>query len=147
MTVDATARYTPLTRHQMAWRAAQEGESGAPGDRSRRPTAILCANDLMAIGVMRYCREAGIAIPGDLSLTGFDDIAGAEFLQPALSTVAQPAHDMGKAAARLLLHRVGVRAAGAAFLAAACTAAFIGYSEFMGARVYTGAGARERSGL
>ncbi len=93
----------------------QSGYRGAAallsGDRSRRPTAILCANDLMAIGVMRYCREAGIAIPGDLSLTGFDDIAGAEFLQPALSTVAQPAHDMGKAAARLLLHRVGVRAA------------------------------------
>jgi DNA-binding LacI/PurR family transcriptional regulator len=81
------------------------------GELSRRPTAILCANDLMAIGVMRFCREAGISIPGDLSLTGFDDIAGAEFLEPALSTVAQPAHDMGRAAAELLLHRVGVRPA------------------------------------
>ncbi|MBL8581843.1 MAG: LacI family DNA-binding transcriptional regulator [Rhizobiaceae bacterium] len=73
------------------------------------PTAILCANDLMAIGVMRYCRESGIAIPSRLSITGFDDIAAAEFLLPSLSTVAQPGLEMGRAAAELLLHRTGVR--------------------------------------
>ena len=48
------------------------------------PTAILCANDLMAIGVMRYCREHDIAIPAQLSISGFDDIAGSELLLPAL---------------------------------------------------------------
>ncbi|RJG46124.1 MULTISPECIES: LacI family DNA-binding transcriptional regulator [unclassified Mesorhizobium] len=80
------------------------------GDPAARPTAILCANDLMAIGVMRFCRESGISIPGQLSITGFDDIANAEFLLPSLSTVAQPAQEMGRAAAELLLHRKGVRA-------------------------------------
>jgi DNA-binding LacI/PurR family transcriptional regulator len=81
------------------------------GNAADRPTAILCANDLMAIGVMRFCRESGIAIPGRVSITGFDDIAGAEFLLPSLSTVAQPGQEMGKAAAELLLHRTGVSAA------------------------------------
>lgn len=80
------------------------------GDRAQRPTAILCANDLMAIGVMRFCRESGIAIPAEVSVTGFDDIASTEFLQPSLSTVAQPGQEMGRAAAEALLHRMGVRA-------------------------------------
>ena len=80
------------------------------GARQNWPSAILCANDLMAIGVMRYCRERGIAIPGELSISGFDDIAGSELLLPALSTVAQPSHEMGHAAAELLLQRIGVRA-------------------------------------
>lgn len=78
------------------------------GPRGNWPTAILCANDLMAMGVMRYCRESGIAIPSELSITGFDDIAAAELLQPSLSTVAQPGLDMGRAAAHLLLHHTGV---------------------------------------
>jgi len=79
------------------------------GPAAARPTAILCANDLMAMGVMRYCREQGIAIPAELSICGFDDITGSELLLPALSTVAQPSHEMGRAAAQLLLHRTGVR--------------------------------------
>ncbi len=79
------------------------------GPRKQWPTAILCANDLMAIGVMRYCREHDVAVPDELSITGFDDIAAAELLQPALTTVAQPGLEMGRAAAELLLHRTGVR--------------------------------------
>lgn len=79
------------------------------GPRESRPTAILSANDLIAMGVMRYCRESGIAIPGQLSITGFDDIPAAEFLLPSLSTVAQPGLEMGRAAAELLLYRRGVR--------------------------------------
>lgn len=75
-----------------------------------RPTAILCANDLMAMGVIRHCREAGLRIPEDVSLTGFDDIPSAEGLDPPLTTVAQPARAMGRAAAQLLLHRIGVLA-------------------------------------
>lgn len=81
------------------------------GPTSARPTAILCANDLMAMGVMRYCREQHITIPEQLSISGFDDISGSELLLPALSTVAQPSQDMGKAAAELLLYRTGVRSA------------------------------------
>ena len=72
-----------------------------------RPTAVLCANDLMAMGVIRCCREAGIDVPGEISVAGFDDIPAAEQLHPPLTTVAQPAHQMGEAAAQLLLHRIG----------------------------------------
>ncbi|MBX3596771.1 MAG: LacI family DNA-binding transcriptional regulator [Rhizobiaceae bacterium] len=79
------------------------------GDQQTWPTAILCANDLMAMGAMRYCRERGISIPSTVSITGFDDIPAAEFLQPALTTVAQPGREMGKAAAEMLLYRTGVR--------------------------------------
>ena len=73
-----------------------------------RPTAIICANDMMAIGAIRCCRERGLAVPADVSITGFDDIPGAELLDPPLTTVSQPGFDMGAAAAELLLHQIGV---------------------------------------
>ena len=72
----------------------------------RRPTALLCANDLMAIGALRHCREAGLDVPGEVSITGFDDVPFADLISPALTTVAQPARDMGYAAARLLFSRL-----------------------------------------
>jgi LacI family transcriptional regulator len=74
---------------------------------AKRPTAILCSNDLMALGVVRRCRELGLRIPDDISLTGFDDIPLAEFLSPPLTTVAQPGREMGAAAARVLLYATG----------------------------------------
>src|SRR5256886_5228257 len=52
---------------------------------SKRPTAILCSNDMTAIGVMRKCYEDGIAIPRDLSVVGFDDIRLAQFMLPPLT--------------------------------------------------------------
>jgi DNA-binding LacI/PurR family transcriptional regulator len=75
--------------------------------KGKRPTAILCANDLMALGVIRYCREQGFRIPDDISVTGFDDIPLAEFLDPPLTTVAQPGREMGVAATKVLLHAIG----------------------------------------
>ncbi len=74
---------------------------------SERPTAILCANDLMAMGTIRRCRDLGLAIPLDVSVTGFDDIPASELLDPPLTTVAQPGRDMGEAAARLLVGVIG----------------------------------------
>jgi LacI family transcriptional regulator len=73
--------------------------SGPPGE---RPTALLCANDLMAIGALQYCKSAGISVPAELSIVGFDDLPVASLLTPALTTVRQPARDMGFAAANLL---------------------------------------------
>lgn len=73
------------------------------------PTAVICANDQTAIGLIRFCREAGIPVPQKLSVTGYDDIAESGLMTPALSTVTQPAQDMGRAAAHLLLHSIGVR--------------------------------------
>lgn len=74
--------------------------------RRRRPTALLCANDLMAIGALRYCREEGIDVPGEVSVAGFDDVPIAGLISPALTTVAQPARDMGYAAAKILFSRL-----------------------------------------
>jgi DNA-binding LacI/PurR family transcriptional regulator len=76
------------------------------GARSPAITALFCANDLMAIGALKYCRDAGIAVPAEVSITGFDNIPAASLVDPALTTVAQPGHDMGRAAAQLLLHQI-----------------------------------------
>ena len=67
------------------------------------PTALMCANDLMAIGAMEYCRANGICVPDDVSITGFDDIPIANLLTPRLTTASQPAYDMGRQAADLLI--------------------------------------------
>jgi DNA-binding LacI/PurR family transcriptional regulator len=72
------------------------------GIADERPTALLCANDLMAIGAMEYCKLAGIRVPEDVSVVGFDDLPFACLLTPRLTTVRQPAHEMGHRAATLL---------------------------------------------
>lgn len=71
-----------------------------------RPTALICANDLMAIGALSYCRRAGLHVPDDVSVVGFDDLPFASLLTPALTTVRQPAREMGVQAAKLLLSMV-----------------------------------------
>ncbi len=53
----------------------------------KRPTAVVCSNDMTALGVMRNCYKEGFSIPGDLSLVGFDDINLAQFVVPPLTTV------------------------------------------------------------
>ncbi len=68
-----------------------------------RPTAILAMTDRLAIGAMGAARSAGLRVPADLSVTGFDDIAAAAHARPALTTVHQELRLKGYAAARLLL--------------------------------------------
>lgn len=68
-----------------------------------RPTAIFAANDLIALGVMEAAEELGLRIPEDLSLVGYDNIAYAALPRIQLTTVAQPAHEMGEMAADYLL--------------------------------------------
>ncbi|MFN8466077.1 MAG: LacI family DNA-binding transcriptional regulator [Caldilineaceae bacterium] len=70
------------------------------------PTAIFAGNDLMAIGVLAAARDAGIAVPDDLSIVGFDDIHLAGYINPPLTTVAQPKYELGVIAAELLLARL-----------------------------------------
>lgn len=67
------------------------------------PTAIFCANDLLALGVMRALMSEGIKIPEHISLLGYDDIAFASSAAIPLSSVAQPAYQLGVAAAELIL--------------------------------------------
>lgn len=67
-----------------------------------RPTAVLSSNDVMAFGAMTAFQEAGLEVPHDISLIGFDDIPEANYSRPKLTTVRQPLQEMGRTAARLL---------------------------------------------
>ncbi len=78
--------------------------------RPLRPTAIFAANDLMAIGVLQAAREAGLSVPGDLAVAGFDDIPAAGLVSPGLTTVAQFQSDIGIRAAEILMARMAGRA-------------------------------------
>ncbi len=68
-----------------------------------RATAIVCYNDMVAVGVLQACRERGIDVPGQLSVVGFDDIEIARYMAPALTTVRQPRVELGRAGMQLLL--------------------------------------------
>jgi LacI family transcriptional regulator len=74
-------------------------------DRADRPTAILAANNQMAVGALGVARDLGIAIPADLSFISFDDLDWYELATPRITAVAQPAFATGVAAAGLLLDR------------------------------------------
>jgi LacI family transcriptional regulator len=67
------------------------------------PTAVVCGNDLIAVGALDAAREGGRRVPGGLSVTGFDDIEVAALVTPALTTVRNPAYEIGRAAAELIL--------------------------------------------
>lgn len=73
---------------------------------SKRPTAIVCSNDMTAIGVMRQSYEAGIHIPKDLSVVGFDDIRIAQFMTPPLTTVRMSQAEIARLAFQALLAEV-----------------------------------------
>jgi LacI family transcriptional regulator len=68
-----------------------------------RPTAVFAANDASAIAVVETARSLGIAVPEQLSVVGYDDVPDASRLTPALTTVRQPLHRVGRAAARTLM--------------------------------------------
>jgi LacI family transcriptional regulator len=73
----------------------------------RRPTAIVCANDRSAIGVVLAAAQLGLSVPGDLSVVGYDDDENvAPRLVPALTTVRLPHREMGELAMRVVLERV-----------------------------------------
>jgi DNA-binding LacI/PurR family transcriptional regulator len=69
----------------------------------KRPTAVLCSNDLMAIGAMRAIKEAKLKIPQDISVVGFDDIVISHYLTPPLTSVRQPFFHLGKEAVVTLM--------------------------------------------
>jgi DNA-binding LacI/PurR family transcriptional regulator len=113
------------------WQAAlQEGGAPAPralfGDWSARSgylagqelagqrgvTAVFAANDSMALGVLRAFHEAGIRVPDDVSVAGFDDIPEAAYMTPPLTTIRQPFREVGQRSIEILLDEVdgaGVR--------------------------------------
>jgi DNA-binding LacI/PurR family transcriptional regulator len=74
--------------------------------RSRHFTALFAFNDISAIGAIRAIREAGLRVPEDVSVIGFDDVQSAAFQNPALTTVRQPLQQMGQLAAQTVLNQI-----------------------------------------
>ncbi|MCW2876054.1 MAG: Transcriptional regulator, TetR family [Sphaerisporangium sp.] len=72
----------------------------------RPPRAVVCANDVMAIGALDAARQRRLDVPGDLAIMGFDDIEAATLVSPQLTTMANPARRIGQACGRLLLDRL-----------------------------------------
>ena len=87
------------------------GTGGADGGRRvnellRRTsnlTALVCYNDMTAIGALQTLKQAGRKIPGDISIVGFDDIEFAAYVDPPLTTVRQPRDELGRLAMQMLL--------------------------------------------
>ncbi|HTJ31499.1 MAG TPA: LacI family DNA-binding transcriptional regulator [Acidobacteriaceae bacterium] len=84
-------------------RKVNQRSSGSPEDHF---TALVCYNDVAAIGAIRAIRERGLSIPEDISVVGFDDIQAAAFQNPSLTTIRQPLRQMGATGARILLERI-----------------------------------------
>ncbi len=76
-----------------------------------KPTAAFCANDAVALGVLRGLAELGITVPDDIAVMGYDDVDYASSLWPPLTTVRQPKYGLGQAAARLLIDEIDQRSA------------------------------------
>jgi LacI family transcriptional regulator len=70
------------------------------------PDAVFVANNLMTVGAMRCLAARGVPVPAGVGVVGFDDVPWAELVQPSLSTVRQPAYEMGTVAADLLARRI-----------------------------------------
>jgi len=72
----------------------------------KQPTVVMCGNDVLAVGALRQARDMGLDIPGEISITGFDDIELARIVTPALTTVHVPHREMGRKAAIELVEMV-----------------------------------------
>jgi LacI family transcriptional regulator len=68
-----------------------------------RPTAVMCANDLLALGVLRGLAAHGVSVPGEIAVMGYDDVTFASMLSPALTSIRQPKYELGATAAELFL--------------------------------------------
>ncbi len=110
--VDALAAYQlPLSEEHSAAGdfTEQSGYDAAKKmmNRPSRPTAIFCSNDSMAIGALSAIRHAGLRVPDDISVCGFDDIPVSQFLNPPLTSVHVPIQELGASGASRLFVRLG----------------------------------------
>ncbi len=101
----------PVNREWIRYEPSGIPDAGVAGGKyflslPTRPTAIVCFNDLMAIGLMHILQESGLTIPSDMSISGFDDITLSNYTSPPLTTFHQPKKEIGAAAARMLLDMV-----------------------------------------
>lgn len=87
----------------------EEGGEAAMEELLRLPEpidAVFVANNLMTLGALEAITHAGLAVPGDIAVVGFDDMSWAPLLRPPLTTVAQPTYEVGAETARMLLSRI-----------------------------------------
>lgn len=98
----------PPSRVFYGWFAYAYGEQGLAAllDSAAPPTAVFCANDLVAIGALAEAARRGVRVPDDLTVVGFDDLEMASWPWLELTTVASPLTEMADTAARLLLDRM-----------------------------------------
>ena len=97
---------------RLVWQGNYVAESGAEAARQQflpmvdRPTAVFAANDETAIGFIKAVRDAGLSVPADVSVAGFDDIGYAALFDPGLTTMHQPRAELGRIAAQILVRRM-----------------------------------------
>ena len=108
MGIEMTLQFAPLTEIGASPEPGYEATKELLAE-SRCFTALFAYNDLCAIGAIRALDEAGLRVPEDVSVVGFDDIPGASYSRPSLTTVRQPMQEMGQLAARTLLDQLEKR--------------------------------------
>ncbi|WP_307858122.1 DUF6807 family protein [Cellulomonas fulva] len=109
----AAARRAEVRLSERAAGSSVDSGYAAAGDvLASRATAVVAYNDLVAFGLLARLNELGVAVPGDVSVTGFDDIELARFAIPSLTTVTVPQLDLGRAAWGSLAGIVGIRTGG-----------------------------------
>jgi DNA-binding LacI/PurR family transcriptional regulator len=103
----AEAGLKPMVLRGGSWTPNSGAEQAARAlARKSAPTALMCANDLVALGAIRTVRELGRSVPDDIAVTGFDDFDFAQFVEPSLTTVRIPGYEIGRAAGELLIAAV-----------------------------------------
>jgi len=97
--------------HQVSGNRAEQGVQGLDYFLCLldRPTAVICYNDMMAVGLLKGLRRAGLQAPDDLSVTGFDNIMYSDYTQPPLTTIDQPKRFLGAEAARMMLAQLRLK--------------------------------------
>ncbi|MFV0458853.1 MAG: LacI family DNA-binding transcriptional regulator [Actinomycetales bacterium] len=104
---DSSATLTVLDTSALSIEAGRDLGARLLGlPKKRRPTAVFCGNDLLAIGLLQAVMQAGLFVPDDLAIVGYDDIVYAGAAAVPLTSVAQPTRQMGRAAAELMLAEV-----------------------------------------
>jgi LacI family transcriptional regulator len=105
-----TQRGLPLDETLIAYGASQHETARIAAhdllDLSSPPTALIAANNAMTIGVLHALRERGLRVPDDIALVAFDDLEWFDLFEPRLTVIAQPTHEIGATAVRLLLSRL-----------------------------------------
>ncbi|MEO1192285.1 MAG: substrate-binding domain-containing protein [Pseudomonadota bacterium] len=108
---------THLLREEMSLEGGARAMRHLLSQEGPLPEALFCMNDLIAIGALHALHQAGLKVPQDISIIGYDDIEMAAYCQPPLTTLHQPSADIGRSAAEALIRQVEGREAAAGVLA------------------------------